>query len=169
MRPSATDYAPSHAAYVDLVPEEEILEVMERQTVDTQKVLSSLDDTRASHRYAEGKWSIKQVLGHLVDAERVFGYRAMAIARGEKNPLPGFDENEYVDHASFDTWKLGDLVEAYALMRRSNVLFFRNLADEAWDRRGVANDSPVSVRGIAWVIVGHERHHRAVLHERYGL
>lgn len=168
-RPTASDYAPAHAPYVALVPEDDVLSAMEQQSSEMQKVLASLDEARAGHSYAGGKWSIKEVIGHIVDAERIIGYRALAIARGEAQPLPGFDENAYVRNASFEDWKVGDLAEHYALVRRANIVLFKNLRPEAWERRGTANDAPVSVRGLAYVIVGHERHHRKVLRERYGL
>ncbi|HVG25365.1 MAG TPA: DinB family protein [Thermoanaerobaculia bacterium] len=166
-RPMPTDYAAPHASYVDLVAEEDILSAMEQQSSATQKLLASLDEARVAHRYAEGKWSIKEVIGHMVDAERIIGYRALAVARGDTQPLPGFDEQQYVANAGFDAWKLGDLSEEYALVRRSNIVFFKNLHPDAWDRRGTANEHPVSVRGLAYVIVGHERHHLNVLRDRY--
>lgn len=169
MRPAPTDYAEYYAGYVSLVPEDDILGVIEAQASETQKLLAPIDETRAAYRYAEGKWSIKEVVGHLTDAERVFGYRALVIARGDTQPLPGFDENEYVRTAGFDGWRWSDLVEEYALARRTNVLFFRNLAEEAWDRRGNANNSEITVRALAWIIAGHERHHANILRERYGL
>lgn len=168
-RPTASDYAPAHAAYVSLVEEDDILSAMEQQSSSMQKFLASIDEARASHRYAEGKWSVKEVIGHIADAERVIGYRALAIARGEQQSLPGFDENAYVANANFDDWKLGDLAEHYALVRRANIVFFKNLRPEAWARRGTANHAPVSVNGLAYVIVGHERHHLGVLRERYGV
>lgn len=169
MRPTASDYAPPHAGYVSLVPEEDAVAAIEQQSAETQRLLSMLDDERASHRYEDGKWSVKQVLGHMIDSEQILRYRALAIARGESAPLPGFDENAYVENANFDEWKVGDLAELYAITRRATILFFRNLAEEAWDRRGIANDNAVSVRGLAFVIVGHERHHLKVLRERYRL
>lgn len=169
MRPDSSEYGSWYAGYVTLVPEEDVLPAMERQSSETQKLLASLDDARAAYRYADGKWSIKEVLGHLTDAERVFGYRALCISRGEQNPLPGFDENEYTRAGNFDAWRIGDLAELYALTRRSNIVLFRGLAAEAWERRGVASDNPVSVRALAYIIVGHERHHLKVLHERYGV
>ena len=168
-RPTESDYAPAHAAYVALVPEDDILSAMEQQSSAMQKVLSSLDEARATHRYASDKWSVKEVIGHIADAERIIGYRALAVARGEQQPLPAFDENAYVQNASFDDWKLGDLAEEYALVRRTNIVFFKNLRAEAWDRSGTANQARVTVRGLAYVIVGHERHHLQVLRERYGL
>ena len=169
-RPIEGEYAPSHAGYVALVEEEEdILSAMEQQSSAMQKVLASLDETKSAMRYAAGKWSVREVIGHIVDAERVFGYRALAVARGETQPLPGFDENEYVANASFDDWRLGDLAELYALTRRANIVFFQNIRPDVWSRRGTASDAPVSVRGLAYVIVGHERHHLNVLRERYGV
>lgn len=167
MRPLPTEYSPAHHAYVELVPEEDIVPAIAAQSAETQKLLATLDDTRGMYRYDEGKWSVKEVLGHIADAERIIGYRALAIARGETQPLPGFDEDAYVRNASFDSWKLGELSEYYALARRATLVFFNNLPDEAWMRTGVANGFPVTVRGLAWVIVGHERHHLKVLRERY--
>jgi hypothetical protein len=169
MRPMPDEYAPSHAGYAALVPEEDILGAIESQSSDTQKLLASLDESKAAFRYAESKWSVKQVIGHVVDTERVLAYRLLAIARGEEQPLPGFDENLYVENAAFDAWKLGDLSEHYALVRRSTIVLLRNLPAEAWSRRGVANTATVSVRGLAYVIAGHERHHVGVLRERYRL
>jgi len=168
-RPTDAEYAPAYAAYVSLVSEDDVLEAMEQQSSATQKLLASLDEQRASYRYEQDKWSVKEVLGHMVDAERIMAYRALAIARGESQPLPGFDENEYVGNASFDAWRLGDLSEQYALVRRANIVFFKNLQPEAWDRHGNANGAAVSVRGLAYVIVGHERHHLRVLRERYAV
>lgn len=167
MKPAASDYALFYAGYVSLVPEDDVLSAIEQQSSETQRLISSIDETRASHRYAEGKWSIKEVIGHFTDAERVFGYRALAIARGDTSPLPGFDENAYVRSANFDQWRLGDLAEAYALARRSSIVFFRNLAEEDWNRRGNANGSEVTVNALAYIVVGHERHHLKVLRERY--
>ncbi|HYO76651.1 MAG TPA: DinB family protein, partial [Thermoanaerobaculia bacterium] len=121
MRPTTNDYSPAHAAYVALVPEDDVLSAIEEQSSITQKLLSSLDETRAAFRYEEGKWSVKEVIGHMVDAERIMGYRALAIARGDTQPLPGFEEDDYVRNANFDGWRLGALAEAYALGRRSTI------------------------------------------------
>jgi uncharacterized damage-inducible protein DinB len=167
MRPAPTDYAPAHAEYVALVPEEEIVSAMEQQSSETQKLLSSLDESKAAFRYADDKWSVKEVLGHVIDSERIFAYRILAIARGETASLPGYEENDYVRAAHFDSWRLTDLAEHYALTRRSNIVLLSNLPEEAWDRRGTANGNAVTARALAWIIVGHERHHVSVLRERY--
>ena len=166
-RPTSSDVSPAHYEYIKLVPEDDVLSAMERQSSLTQKILASLDEGKAAFRYAEQKWSIKQVFGHLADAERVLSYRALAIARGETQPLPSFDENAYAEEASFDDWKLGDLAEQYALVRRASIVFFRNLPKDAWERRGKAAGHEVTVRALAYSIVGHERHHLNVLRERY--
>lgn len=168
-RPDTGDYGPALAGYISLVPEEDVLSAMEQQSSEMQKVLASIDEKKAAHRYGEGKWSVKEVIGHVVDAERIFGFRALAISRGDAQPLPGFDENAYVANAFFDDWKLGDLAEHYALARRANIVFFKNLRDDAWELRGTANRAVVTVRALAYVIVGHERHHLQVLRERYGV
>jgi hypothetical protein len=169
MRPAPTEYPAATAEYVSLVPEDDIVAAMETQSSETQKLLSSLDESKAAFRYADDKWSVKEVLGHVIDAERIMSYRLLAIARGETAPLPGWEEDDYVRAASFDRWRLSELAEHYALVRRANIILLRNLPEEAWDRRGTANGNPTTVRGLAWGIVGHERHHVSVLRERYRL
>jgi hypothetical protein len=169
MRPADTDYSAAFGRYVSLITDDDILSTIEQQSSEMQRLLSSLDETRAAHRYESGKWSVKEVIGHIIDGERIFGYRSLAIARGETAPLPGFDENDYVANANFDQWRIGDLAELYAVARRSTIIFFRNLAPEAWERRGTASNNPITVRALAYVIAGHERHHLKILRERYKL
>ncbi|HET7437723.1 MAG TPA: DinB family protein [Thermoanaerobaculia bacterium] len=168
-RPQPDEYAEQHARYVALVEGDDVLGALETQSAEVQRLFSNIDETRAAQRYAEGKWSVKEVIGHITDAERVLAYRALAIARGEQNPLPAFDENSYNENAKFDAWRIGDLAENFALVRRSTIVMLRNLPEEAWDRRGIANQFTVSTRGIAFTIAGHERHHMKVLREKYGL
>jgi hypothetical protein len=167
MRPAVTDYAPFYARYIANVVEEDVLTALDEQSAETQRLLARIDDQRASYRYESGKWSVKELLGHLTDTERVMAYRALSFARGETATLPGFDENLYVANGGFDSWMIGDLAEQYALVRRSSILLFRNLPDGAWEKRGIASDSPVTVLALACIIVGHERHHLKVLRERY--
>ena len=169
MRLDSTEYAPHFDTYLKNVPEDDALVAIEAQSAETQKLLSGLDEARAAHRYAEGKWSIKEVIGHLIDGERIFSYRALAISRGDQQPLPSWDENEYIATANYDSWSIGDLVEQFAQLRRANIVLFRNMPAEAWTRRGTASGRAISVRALAGVIVGHERHHVRILRERYGL
>ena len=162
------EYDPHFAGYVSLVPEEDILAAMSSQAEVSHALLASFDESRSGYRYAEGKWSIREVVGHLADAERVFGYRAMCVARGEQASLPSFNENEYMRLSDYDSWPFRDSVEQWALLRRANILLFRNLGTDAWTRRGTAGGAPISVRALGRIIVGHERHHMNVLREQYG-
>lgn len=166
-RPDPSEYDPYFQRYIDLVPETDIVTALEAQAGETQQLIASLDDERAMHRYAPGKWTIKGVLGHVGDAEKMFGYRFLAIARGETNSLPSFDENVYATHADFESWPLRDLADSLALMRRANLLLMRNLSEDGWNRRGIANGKTATPRSIAFITLGHERHHLRVLNERY--
>ena len=166
-RPREDEFAPFYARYVALVPETDILAVLERQAEEIRRLAASVRAERETHRYAEGKWSIRQVLGHLVDAERVFGYRAFCFSRGETAALPAFDENQYVAAARFDTTPLRELVDELALVRRSNLAVLRRLEPAEWVRVGTASGKPVTVRALAWVMAGHVRHHVNILRERY--
>ena len=168
-RPAESEYAPFYAGYVALVPETDILAVLEGQVDGIRRLLATVPAERESHRYAEGKWSIRQVLGHLVDAERVFGYRAFCFSRGEQASLPSFDENRYVDAARSDSVPLRELVEELAVVRPANLAFLRRLDAREWAQLGTASGKPVSVRALAWIMVGHPRHHVNVLRERYGV
>ena len=168
-RPDPSEYAPYFQRYLALVPEDDILTALEKQMNETAALLRGVGEERAAHRYAPGKWTIKQVVGHMGDTERILAFRALAISRGETNPLPGFDEDSYVRGADFDSWPYADLVDSLGVVRRANIMMFRHLAPEAWERRGVANENPTSVRGLAYTILGHERHHLGVLRERYGI
>jgi hypothetical protein len=168
-RPDPSEYAPYFSRYIDLVPETDITSALETQIAQTTRSLRAIGEERGAFRYAPGKWSIKGVVGHVGDGERVFGYRAMCIARGEKTSLPNFDENIYAQHADFERWTLSALIEHLEQQRRSNLLMLRNLADEAWDRKGLASNNPATPRSLAYIMAGHERHHMRVLKEKYGV
>ena len=170
-RPGADEYAPYYGKYIDLVPEASgegaLAELLERQIEETRSALGGLPDARALHRYAAGKWSIKEVVGHVTDAERVFAYRALWIARADPTPLAGFDENAFVPPGRFDARTLSDLLGELAAVRRATVALLRGLPADAVARRGTASGKPVSVRALAYIIAGHERHHLRILKERY--
>jgi hypothetical protein len=142
---------------------------MEKQSGEMQKMLARVDQSRADYRYAPGKWSIKEVVGHIEDCERVFAYRALAIARGQKTSLPGFDENVWMENSPFASTSLVYRAESLLALRRTTIAMFRDLDDEGWARKGTANEKPASVYGIAYVIVGHARHHFAILRDRYAI
>ena len=168
-RPTETEYAAIYRGYVALVPETDIVGVLETQAEEIRRLLATVSPEKETYRYAEGKWSIRQVLGHLVDAERVFGYRAFCFSRGEQAPLPSFDENRYVDAARSDSVPLRELVEELVLVRQSNLVALRRLDAREWAQVGTASGKPVSVRALAWVMAGHPRHHLQILRERYGV
>jgi len=166
-RPVAAEYAPYYGRYIDKVPDGDLLRTLEDQGRETQAVLAGLSEAKALHRYAPGKWSVKEVIGHVTDTERVFSYRALRFARGDATALPGFDENAWVPAGSFDARSLADLAAELDAVRRATLALFRGLDAAALARRGTASDNAVSVRAIALIIAGHERHHVALLHERY--
>jgi len=168
-RPTETEYAAIYRGYVALVPETDIVGVLETQAEEIRRLLATVSPEKETYRYAEGKWSIRQVLGHLVDAERVFGYRAFCFSRGEQAPLPSFDENRYVDAVRSDSVPLRELVEELALVRQGNLAALRRLDAREWAQVGTASGKPVSVRALAWIMAGHPRHHLQILRERYGV
>jgi hypothetical protein len=166
-RPQVGEHNPYYQKYIDLVPDGDIRMLLRAQIGDTLALLRPVSEQMGAHRYAEGKWSIKQVIGHLIDAERVFVYRATCFARGEKAPLPGFDENVYTENGGFDDRPLKSLLAEFEACRASTAAFFQNLSADAWKQSGSANNNAIVVRSLAYIIAGHELHHRALLAERY--
>ena len=167
LRPEPSEYAAYFSRYIDQLPQGDILTVLRTQGEETQSTLGALSETDAQFRYAPGKWSIKQIGGHLTDAERIFGYRALCFARGEKQRLPGFDENEYVAAASFDRRSLADHLTEFRAVRAATLSFFSGLSQEELLRRGTANQWEYTVRATPFIVAGHERHHLGVIRERY--
>ena len=166
-RPKPDEYAPFYAGYVSLVPETDALAVLAAQPAELQALAAKLSPEREQHRYAPGKWSVREVFGHLTDGERVFGYRAFCISRGDQASLPGFDEQSYIAGANYDQVRLGDLAADFAALRQSNLAVLRRLQAADWARAGTANGTPVTVRALAFIMAGHVRHHLGVLRARY--
>ena len=166
-RPEATEYNPSYGNYVSLVRDGNILEVLSEQLDETLALLRSVPETRGGFRYAAGKWSVKELVGHMIDGERVFAYRALRFGRNDETPLPGFEQDDYIRNASFDACPLADLAAEFESVRRSTLFLFKHLDPGAWTRQGVASESKVSVRALAYIIAGHELHHRGILRDRY--
>lgn len=166
-RPKPDEMHPYYQPYVDGVTEPDLFAVLAQLRTDTSAVCEGLGPEQLRFRYAPGKWSILELLGHLTDAERVFGSRALAFARGDGAEQPGFDENEYVAAGRFDERSIDGLLAELNALREANLQLFTSLDPEAHLRRGVANRSEMSVRAVAWVLAGHHRHHLAVLRERY--
>ena len=166
-RPGEDESAPFYHGYIAKVPGERIGEYLATQLREVQQLLASLDDAGARYRYAPEKWSVKEIVGHLCDAERIFAYRLLRIARADTTPLPGFDENAYVPPAAFDARPLGDLLRELEAVRGSTIALVEGLPAGAWERRGQASGKSISTRAIAYIIVGHVAHHLDVLRERY--
>jgi hypothetical protein len=168
-RPASTEYAPSYSDYVTAVPDGSLLSLLERQSRDTTALLRNVSEKKSLYRYAPGKWSIREVVGHVCDAERVFTYRALRFARGDATPLPSFDENAWGAASNADTRPLAEHIEELAAVRAATLALFRGFTDEQFARSGIASGHQVTVRALAYIVAGHERHHVKVLRERYGL
>jgi len=166
-KPTPSEHAPEFSHYVKFVPEGDIIQTLERQIENSLSLCRSIPSDKANFRYAPDKWSVKQLLGHLIDSERVFSYRALCFARNDQTPLPGYEQNDYVRGADFDSRNLTDMVEEFATVRRATIQLFRPLSETEWLRRGKANENDVSVRALAFIIAGHELHHMEVLRTRY--
>ena len=168
-RPQATEYAPYYHKYISLVPDGDIVALLEEQERRTRALLSSLSEEQSEYRYAAGKWTVKQVLGHLADTERIMAYRALRISRNDPTPIDGFEQDDYVRYGPFETSRMTDLVEDFSAVRRATLSLFRRLDRDAWQRRGTANRNEVTARALAYIIAGHELHHVAILKEKYEL
>jgi len=168
-RPAADEYDPYYAKYVSLVPDGDLIKMLVAQIDETSKMLNAVAESKAGLRYAPGKWSIKEVVGHLSDTERIFSYRALRIGRGDTTPLPGFEQDDYVKGTNFDARLLTDLVNEFRAVRQATITLLKSFNEDELRRRGVASEKSISVRALAYNIAGHELHHLEILRTRYGL
>jgi uncharacterized damage-inducible protein DinB len=166
-RPQKRDYAEYFEKYIALVPSGDFLELLQTQREDLLGLLSPLNEEQGDFRYAAGKWSIKEVIGHINDAERIFAYRLLRIARGDKTPLASFEQEPYIKTGNFGARKLKDLLEEFSAIRAATIALVRSMDDAAWLRRGVASQREITATAVAFIIAGHVRHHRILLEERY--
>src|SRR5258706_7255126 len=166
-RPEPTEYAEFYANYVSKVPGADVLSVLESQRLQMLQLFAGRSERDGSFRYAPGKWTVKEVLGHITDTERIFTYRALRIARGDQTPLPGFEQNDYVRGGNFAERTLAGLAEEFGLVRAASIALFQSLQKEAWQRRGAADKKEMTVRALAFIVAGHELHHRQILEEHY--
>jgi DinB superfamily len=168
--PALDEYPSAYADYVGRVPAgADVLDVLARQLEETSGRLAGIPEARGGFRYAPAKWSVKEVVAHLCDVERIMVYRALRFARGDATPLAGFDEDTYAPEAGADARVLTNLLAEWVLVRQASLAFFHSLPPDTWARRGVANGNPVTVRALAYVVAGHEHHHLEVLRTRYRL
>ena len=169
VRPESSEYAPFYHGYVATVPEGDVVALLRQSGGELHDALAAIPEDRGGFRYADGKWSIREVVGHMIDAERIFTYRALRIARGDTTPLAAFDENEYVKTAGSEARTLSNLVRELGAVREASVQLFESLPDDAWGRSGVASGKNISVRALAYITAGHAMHHLKILRERYGV
>jgi uncharacterized damage-inducible protein DinB len=167
-RPTAAEHAPYFSTYIDKVSGEDALAAIVAQQ-PLLDALATLPEAKAGHRYADGKWSVREMIGHMSDTERIFAYRLMRIGRGDQTPLPGFDQDPYIAGADFEARTLADVVGEFRAVRAATLALMRPMTAEAAARMGVANDRPTSARAIGWMIPGHVTHHAGILRERYGV
>ncbi len=165
--PEPGEYAPYYDRYISLVAGSDILATLDAQRRQTLMLLCGRDEAEGDFRYAPDKWTAKQVLGHVCDTERVFAYRALRIARGDQTPMEGFEQDDYVRNGPFAVTSLAAIIDDYIAVRHSTLTLLRNVEEPAWTRRGVANKNEVTVRALAYIIAGHELHHRRILEENY--
>ena len=168
-RPETGEFAPFYAAYIGRVTESDPLAVLESQPAELRSLAAGIGRDQELFRYADGKWTIRQTFGHLIDTERIMGYRAFCIGRGEEKPLPGFDENTYVARASSDARPIAEMIDEFAAVRAANLWVLHRWTPDDWSRIGSANGASISARALAFIMAGHVRHHIAVLQERYGV
>ena len=167
-RPDPSEYAPYQKAYLDLVPEEDILQCLERQRAEAAALIENLPESRGDYSYAPGKWKLKEILGHIADAERVLGYRALRVARGDTMPLAAFDQDFWVHHSPCTQRNFQSLLDEMSAVRQATLSLFRSLEPAALLRRGGTDaGNPFTVRAVPYIILGHERHHLHIIRERY--
>jgi uncharacterized damage-inducible protein DinB len=167
--PASYEYpnAPYFAEYLSFEKEENLFDVLKNQSKEIIDIFESFDKGQAEFTYAAGKWSIKGLLGHMVDTERIFSYRVLAISRGEKTALPGFDENEYQAASEYETQDVKEILAQYKATRVATMLLFNSFSTKQWNQMGQANGKSISARALAWMIAGHEKHHLRIIKERY--
>jgi hypothetical protein len=166
-RPAQNEYLPYYEPYVKLVGDGDIVGILGSQIKETVSALRGIPDSRGTYRYADGKWSVNEVVGHLIDAERIFSNRSLRFARADSTPIPGFEQDDYVRSGEFDKFPLSELISEFESVRRDTCFLYRHMSEEATSRRGTANNAEISVRALAYITAGHELHHRRVVEEKY--
>lgn len=166
-RPQPNEYAPFYQKYIECVPDGDLPSILEAQLADWQRFLSGMTDAEGELRYAPGKWSTKEVIGHITDTERIFAYRLLRIARGDRTSLPGFEQDDYVKEGNFSARSVASLLEEFVSVRTASLTLIRSLSPGALTRSGLANQKEISVRALLYIIAGHERHHRLIFEQHY--
>jgi hypothetical protein len=166
-RPEKEEYDPYYEGYISLVPDGNIIEIMENQSREMREIFSGIPEEKGRYAYAEGKWTIKELLGHLIDGERMFMYRIFRISRGDETPIEGFEQDGYIENARSNSRTFADMVEEFGALRGANVIAFGHFSDEDWVRVGTANQAKITPRALAYISAGHVTHHLNILRNRY--
>lgn len=166
-RPETNELDPYYGRYISLIEGDDVLPVLKTQASELRALFNEMPDENGAFAYADGKWTIKEVLSHIIDGERIFSYRALRISRGDATPIEGFEQDGYIENSNANNRSFADLLDEFELQRRANMLFFDNLSEEGSRRTGTASEKPVSVRAIAYIMAGHVTHHLGILNERY--
>jgi hypothetical protein len=166
-RPEKAEYDPYYERYVTLVENGDIVGTLAAQPTQLQDLLTGLPEEKGGFAYADGKWTVKEVLGHLIDGERMFAYRLFRISRADETPIEGFEQDGYIENALSNGRSFADLLEEFSLLRRANLMLVKNLTDDGWARIGTANNAKISVRALIYIMAGHIEHHLGILKERY--
>lgn len=166
-RPETTEFAPYYNTYISLVADDEIIPVLDQQPGQLEQIISGLPEEKGVFAYAEGKWTIKEMLSHLIDGERMFAYRVLRISRGDKTPIEGFEQDGYIENSNANNRSFAELLEEFGLLRKANLLLLKNLSDDASRRIGTASENAVSVRALVYIMAGHIKHHINILNQRY--
>lgn len=166
-KPQPQDYPSFYKAYIDLIKSEDVIMILENQGTAFHAFVKNLDSIQGDYRYAPEKWSIKEVIGHIIEVERIMAYRALAISRGDQQSLPGMDENEYMANSNYSERQLADLAEEFLYVRKSNICLFRSFSETMLERKGTANNNSITVAALIYIIAGHLDHHVQVIRDRY--
>ena len=166
-RPEQGEFDPYYTGYIGHVIEDDAIAALEAELSESIAFFRAIDEKISTTAYSEGKWTLRELLGHIIDTERIMSYRALRFARNDQTELPGFEQDDFIKGASFNAVPMGDMLREFEHLRRANILMFRNLSDAAWLRSGRANNKNITVRALAFIMVGHEKHHRKIVKERY--
>jgi uncharacterized damage-inducible protein DinB len=166
-RPETNEFAPYYNGYILLIEGDDVMPVLNSQVAELRSMIAGVPEEKGSYAYAEGKWTVKELLSHVIDGERIFSYRILRVSRGDKTPIEGFEQDEYIENSNANNRSFADLLDEFELQRRSNLLMVNNISDEGSKRMGTASDNPVSVRALTYVMAGHVTHHVNILKERY--
>ncbi len=167
MKPNPGDYAPYYERYISLLPDDDIISILEVQKKTSEEFLKTLSEEQGNISYAEGKWTIKEVIGHIIDVERVMAYRALSFSRNEEQSLPGFEQDDYITNSNYSQRSVEDLINEFKAVRNANLIMFKSFSDEMLKRGGIASDNKVTVLALIYIIAGHEKHHIKILKEKY--